>query len=243
MNLRKHAAIFIDRKSIESHWINTLKTLDYDINVLLSNKTLFANVLEGYLDLIVVDSEVLSEDPAMIDRYKSICPQLFIIVLGSDNHHKKMYKEAGCSRYMDPLALFDGLTHINTLEKNKSEIISVTPMLDGWRLSKTNYNLYAPNNTKIKLTVREFKLLELFFQSTIMVSKHVIQKIIIGHNCDTGDQRIAVMIARLRKKVQQQSSCQLPIKSDYTNGYVFAGQCSIESGSERAIEQKQIIKL
>jgi DNA-binding winged helix-turn-helix (wHTH) protein len=242
LNSKKRAAIFIDRKSIENHWLKTLKALDYDIDVLLSNKKLFENVLEGFLDLIVVDSEVLSEDPAMIDRYKSICPQLFIIVLGSDNLHKKSYKEAGCSRYMDPLALFDGFALTDTLEKNSSAIISHTPLPDGWRLSKTNYHLYAPNNTKIKLTVREFKLLELFFQNTIMVSKHEIQQIIIGRSCDTGDQRIAVMIARLRKKVAQQSSCQLPIKSDYTNGYVFAGQCSIESGSERVIEQKQIIE-
>ncbi|MFI3223429.1 MAG: winged helix-turn-helix domain-containing protein [Methylococcaceae bacterium] len=226
---KKQAAIFVDRKSIESHWINVLTAHGYDIDVLLSNKKLFEDVLEGYLNLIVVDSELLSEDPAMIERYKSICPQLFIIVLGSDSHQKDKYKEAGCSRYMEPLALFDGFDHAVTFEKDSSEIISLTPLFDGWRLSKTNYNLYTPNKTKIKLTVREFKLLELLFQSTLMVSKHEIQHIIIGHNCDTGDQRIAVMITRLRKKVLQQSSCQLPIKSDYTNGYVFAGPCSIES--------------
>jgi len=243
MNLKKQAGIFVDRKSIETHWINMLTTYGYGINVLLTNKGLFENVLEGYLDLIVVDSELLSEDPAMIDRYKSICPQLFIIVLGSDNHQETKYKEAGCSKYMNPLALYDDFACTDTLEKNSSEIISVTRLLDEWRLSKTDYNLYAPNNTKIKLTVREFKLLELFFQSTIMVSKREIQHIIIGRSCDTGDQRIAVMIARLRKKVLQQSSCRLPIKSDYTNGYIFAGQCAIQSVPEVAVEQMRIIEL
>ena len=78
------------------------------------------------------------------------------------------------------------------------------------------------------MTLREFKFLELLFENNKVVSKVEISTHIIGRNVDTSDQRIAVMIARLRKKVVTHSSSIMPIKSDYTNGYVFAGQCYLE---------------
>ena len=225
---KKQAGIFIDRRSIEFLWVNALAAKNYDVDVFLSNKDLFKNVLEQSLDLIVIDSDLLSEDPAMVERYHAVSPQLFIIVLGCCDSLKNKYQEAGCNIYTNPQAIVTEFKSLNAPKEKSSEILSAIPSIDRWRLSKIDYHLYAPSNIKIKLTIKEFNLLELLFGSDKLVSKKRIEQIVIGRSCDTSAQRIAVMIARLRKKVKEQSDYLLPIKSDYTNGYLFAGQCYIE---------------
>jgi len=192
--------------------------------------------------VIVVDSDLSSENPEMIERYHMMCPQLFIIVLGTRDDLKDKYIEAGCNVYMHPLPLLSGIECLGNseekpCEEQSSESIRATPLRKGWRLSKMDYHLYTPSNLKIHLTTREFKFLELLFQCDNLVSKTDIEQLVTGGHCNTSDKRIAVMIARLRKKVQQQSSCLLPIKSDYTNGYVFAGQCFIEQLPEITAEE------
>ena len=60
-----------------------------------------------------------------------------------------------------------------------------------------------------------------------MVTKEEIKRQIIGGEYFTADQRIALLVARLRKKVHIETGLSIPIKSDYTNGYVFAGPSCI----------------
>ncbi len=136
----------------------------------------------------------------------------------------RLYIQAGCSFFTPSLEVF--LTNNNLYTLKIAEVATVN---NSWCLSTVDYQLYAPNGISIKLTIREFKFLELLFQARTLVNKVIIQDVIIARGCHTADQRIAVMVTRLRKKVSQQAGCLLPIKSDYTNGYLFAGpSCFID---------------
>ena len=214
---------------------------------------LFEAIYKDDLDIIIIDSALISEDVAMISRYRLMSPNLVIVVLGGKNY-KTDYLMAGCDFFLNSSDFTSLVGSINILlnrmptqaldSKENIDIYTLlnfdnilsdldTTMKDPWRLSIINYHLYTPNGTSIKLTMREFKFLMLLFRNKdTAVNKADITREVIGRNYDTSDQRISLMVTRLRKKVLQHSKSIIPIKADYTNGYLFAGQCFVEKRND-----------
>ncbi|MCX7084143.1 MAG: winged helix-turn-helix domain-containing protein [Methylococcales bacterium] len=225
--MKKIAGIFIDQRNLEVLCINALNIKNFGVTVFSDSKVLFKNILNAQIDLLIVDSCIQSETIEMIERYLMMSPKLHIIVLGNNEKQQKDFIDIGCKIYTNEnniLFEIDNLTidlptkHTKNIEKTGK-----------WRLSILDYNLYTPCNNKIKLTVREFKFLKLLFESKNVVTKDEIKRHVITGDYYTSDQRIALLVARLRKKVSKESTQVLPIKSDYTNGYVFAGPCCVQN--------------
>ena len=220
-----------------------------------SSTDLFEAILKNKLDIVIIDSELMSEDATMISRYRLMCPNLIIVILGETNNKRIDYLMADCDFFLNSSDLIRLVEYVHVLLKRTSsqvndtkknieinKTLSVVGVMasDHWCLSITDYNLYAPNGTAIKLTMREFKFLMLLFHcSDTAVNKSEIVKNVIGRNYDTADQRIALMVTRLRKKVLKLTSSALPIKSDYTNGYLFAGKCFVEK-RQRVVASENI---
>ncbi len=218
----KHTAgIFVEHRALETLCINALNSNKLGINVFSDATSLFKSIVDGQLEVLIVDSSIQSEDVKMIERYRLMSPTLFIIVLGENPEKLTEYVEAGCNAVTDAQNLVKAINEIQ-IEKTDKNVIDadINPV---WRLSTTEYALYSPVNNQIKLTVREYKFLKLLFDSDDVLSKEDIKNKVIGGNNDTANQRIALLVARLRKKVYIDHSLQLPIKADYCNGYVFAG--------------------
>ena len=224
--MKHNAGIFVDHRAIESLCINTLNAKQFGVNVYSDPTELFKSILEGHLDVLIVDSHLPSEDVKMIERYRLMSPKLFIIVLGESSASLSDYLAAGSNAVTDAQNIMNAIDAIQiekTTKQNNSDEVNYK-----WRLSLSDYHLYCPDNTKIKLTVREFKFLKLLFETDKVVTKDQIKSQVIGGDYFTADQRIALLVARMRKKVNIESGLILPVKSDYTNGYVFAGSKSIK---------------
>ena len=215
------AGVFVDHRNLEAVCINALNSKNFGVNVFSDPIALFKSIIENQLEVLIVDSSIQSEDVTMIERYRLINPKLFIILLGEHPETLHKYSEVGCNIVTDPQNIVRVINDI-VLEKPIKSVI-VEEISDKWRLSTSDYHLYSPGNTKIKLTVREFKFLKLLFETDKVVTKEEIKRQIIGGEYFTADQRIALLVARLRKKVHTETGLSIPIKSDYTNGYVFAG--------------------
>ncbi len=223
--MKQTAGIFVDHRSIESQCINAFNSKNFGVNVFSDPTALFKSIVEAQLDVLVVDSGIESEDVRMIERYRIISPKLFIIILGENSGALHEYIEAGSNVVTDLQNIVKVINELQ-LEKSVKQLIA-EEISDTWRLSPADYHLYSPSAKKIKLTVREYKFLTLLFETNKVVTKEEIKRQIIGGEYFTADQRIALLVARLRKKVHIETGLSIPIKSDYTNGYVFAGPSCI----------------
>lgn len=229
--MKNIAGIFVDQRNLEVLCINALNIKNYGITVFSDSKVLFKNILNAQIDLLIVDSSIQSETIEMIERYLMMSPNLHIIVLGNNPEERSNYIAIGCKTYSNEHEIVHEINKLNIDLQSKKNVQSVKSCK--WRLSILDYHLYTPCHNKVKLTVREFKFLKLLFESKNVVTKDEIKRHVITGDFYTSDQRIALLVARLRKKVSKEYTQILPIKSDYTNGYVFAGPCSV---------QQQVIK-
>jgi Response regulators consisting of a CheY-like receiver domain and a winged-helix DNA-binding domain len=236
--MKNIAGIFVDQRNLEVSCINALNIKNFGVTVFSDSKALFSKILNEQIDLLIVDTSIPSENINMLERYLMIKPKLHIIALGNNQEQQKHFIEIGCKTYtnennilfeIDNLTIYLPTKHTTNIEKTGK-----------WQLSILDYHLYTPCNNKIKLTVREFKFLKLLFESKNVVTKDEIKRHVITGDYFTSDQRIALLVARLRKKVSNESPQVLPIKSDYTNGYVFAGPCCVQ---QQVIKQSSLKNL
>lgn len=223
--MKNTAAIFFDKRSIENQCVKALNRINICVHYSYKSKEFFRCLLDGALDLLVVDTNIQSEDIHMIQCYRLMNQDIHIIVLVDTEEKGRRLLAAGCNRYVYEHNMLDEIEALNT--ELFSERDSKLTATGGWRLSLIDFHLYTPNGNKIKITIREFKFLQLLFNSNNVVSKEIIRENVINSSYN-GDQRIALLATRLRSKVNKITNEVLPIKSDYTHGYVFTASSYIE---------------
>ena len=246
--LKKRIGILVDPNGQSFVYARELNNNGLGAVIFNSSTDLFEAILKNKLDIIVIDSELITEDVIMISRYRIMSPNLLIVMLGQTNDKKTAYLIADCDFFLNSSDLISLIGYLYVLLKRRpseatdsveytNKPLSLTDknlavdltLNDSWRLSIIDYHLHAPNGTLIKLTMREFNFLMLLFHcNDTVVTKADIVRDVIGRNYDTSDQRIALLVTRLRKKILRLASIAIPIKSDYTNGYLFAGNGVIE---------------
>ncbi|NTU68835.1 MAG: response regulator transcription factor [Chlorobiaceae bacterium] len=102
------------------------------------------------------------------------------------------------------------------VEKGSAE--SVTP----WKLFRSDWSLHTPKGDAVSLTAKEYDfLLSLVLQSTAIVTRQYILKILGYQPDDKGNRALESLIYRLRKKIGE-TGCGFPIKTYRGLGYCLA---------------------
>ncbi|MDP2852106.1 MAG: winged helix-turn-helix domain-containing protein [Gallionella sp.] len=87
----------------------------------------------------------------------------------------------------------------------------------------------GPDGKTLDLTAREFLLLKCLFEANgETVARKVIADKIIGPRICNSDERLDVMLARLRKKCATTLGQPLPIKTVHQVGYAFTAPAVID---------------
>ena len=98
-----------------------------------------------------------------------------------------------------------------------------------WKLSAHGWELTAPNGTAIALTVREHRTLERLIQAggEVVVKRELAMDIFGGAviNCE---QRLEVLLSRLRGKIRAVVEFPMPIQSAHAAGYAFTAAARID---------------
>ena len=91
-----------------------------------------------------------------------------------------------------------------------------------WHLEQETWQLIAPTGASVVLTSREFTLLRtLFAAKGETVAKDMLTDLIYPSRVLNRNERLDVLLTRLRKKCQQAHGQILPIKTVHLVGYVF----------------------
>ncbi len=184
------------------------------------------------LDLVLPDGEGLSLIPRFQDKSKAgiivvsgksdTTEKVVCLEMGADDYITKPFEMRELSarikavlRRSDPVAETE-----NQSPKHKSEKITFG---DGWCLDRTQYQLFDPQNNSANLTTGEFKLLEaLVLAPNRALSREHLFELTRDGEFDAYDRAIDIQIARLRKKLGDDTKSPNLIKTVRGVGYMFS---------------------
>ena len=205
-----------------------------ELSALLADKPEFDVVL---LDLNLPDVEGLSLIPKL--REYNAAP--IIIVSGkSDTTEKVVGLELGASDYMTKpfemrelsarikvcLRNNNGTSKKEDTDNNLKNIDRV--IFNDWCLDRQQYQLFDSKQQSADLTTGEFKLLEaLVLSPNRALSREYLFDLTRDGEFDAYDRAIDIQIARLRKKIRDDSKSPKLIKTIRGVGYMFAGETKV----------------
>ena len=193
------------------------------IKVLTNNK----------FDILLLYAGNTAEDIINIRHFIAIDPDLSIIVLCDVNADESsvVYLKNGADRVISAKSSTSFvIENIFTVKSIKSRSHSRKKQSqDAWKLQTVNWALVSPMNEVLKLNAKEFALLkELIMANGTAVEKNQLAKTVIGKNQVNSNERINLLLTRLRKKASLAFCQEIPIKTAHSVGYVFAADAVIE---------------
>jgi DNA-binding response OmpR family regulator len=91
-----------------------------------------------------------------------------------------------------------------------------------WKLIRNEWRLCPPEGAAIKLTSKEFDLLELLASHpNKVVERHVLLKALDYDNDEFGNRALDALVHRLRRK-KDGLNCRIPLKTAHGSGYGFS---------------------
>jgi two-component system OmpR family response regulator len=96
---------------------------------------------------------------------------------------------------------------------------------NGWELDLFSHELISPSGYRIELTSYEFRLLEIFVRSPgSVLNRDQIMQRLYERDWSLSDRSVDVLIGKLRKKIEEDSSQPKLILTIRNFGYKFAGR-------------------
>ena len=193
------------------------------------------------VEVVVLDIGLPGEDGISAARHLHELPNLTVIIVSARDamDDRLAGLKAGADRYLvKPVNLAELVANIEAVGRRPAHPVSsfATARIqeeepeDGvWHLAKQDWRLIGPDGKSINLTSRELLLLKCLFEANgETVSKRAIADKIIGSRIFNSDERLDVMLARLRKKCLTILGQPLPIKTVHHVGYAFTAPAVIE---------------
>lgn len=194
------------------------------------------------IDLVTLDLNLGGEDGFALAREIRARQNIPIIMISgkSDTIDRVVGLELGADDYITkPFHLREVLARVRAVLR-RYEIHSVadtekhgtaahsapsspTFAFEGWQLNLDRRELRRDPHNEVELTTSEFNLLAIFVQRPARVlSRDDIMDLLKGHDWSPLDRSIDSLVARLRKKIEQDSDAPKLVKTVRGVGYVFS---------------------
>lgn len=190
------------------------------------------------VDVVVLDIGLPGEDGISAARHLRELPNLMVIIVSARDalEDRLAGLKAGADRYLvKPIDLAELVANIEAVGRRPATISATgriqeeKPKTALWRLAKQGWRLTGPDGKVLGLTAREFLLLKCLFEANgETVPRKLIADKIIGPRIFNSDERLDVMLARLRKKCATTLGQPLPVKTAHQIGYAFTAPAVIE---------------
>jgi len=193
------------------------------------------------VDVVVLDIGLPGEDGISVARHLRELPNLTVIIASARDAlgDRLVGLKAGADRYLvKPVDLAELVANIEAVGRRPAHpaagyatgrMREEQPTAGFWCLAKHDWRLTGPDGKTLGLTAREFLLLKYLFEANgETVPRKVIADKIIGSRIFNSDERLDVMLARLRKKCMVTLGQPLPVKTVHQVGYTFTAPAVIE---------------
>lgn len=193
--------------------------------------------------IAVLDIGLPGEDGLSICEYlRSHDPHIGIVFMSARGLHSEQVAglEAGADAYL--VKPIDVEVLVLILHRLTQRIMAVNPcpalqlmhpaqpQTDAWVLNDRTSQLIAPNGLHLRLSLHEFRLVQLLLQNPGEICSHAALGHALGGPPETDRKhRIEVILSRLKARARRQIGMALPIHSERGYGYRMLPFHSVES--------------
>ena len=234
-------AVVEDDADLRDSILEYLQMQGYPVWGVRSAEDFYRRFTADVVDVVVLDINLPGEDGISVAHHLRELPNLTVIITSARDTlgDRLVGLKAGADRYLvKPVNLIELVANIEAVGRRPAHpatkpatgrIREKQPKAGIWHLAKQGWHLTGPDGKVLNLTAREFLLLKCLFEANgETVSRKVIADKIIGTRIFNSDERLDVMLARLRKKCMATLGQPLPVKTAHQVGYAFTAPAVIE---------------
>lgn len=101
---------------------------------------------------------------------------------------------------------------------------------DCWLLSRSSWQLQAPNRREVKLTATEFAFIAALLDNTGQpCSRDALAKVMARPQTTWDNRHLDAVVNRLRRKIREHTNIEAPIRMIYGRGYAFSAPGQVEA--------------
>lgn len=241
MNTHPRIALVEDDEDLRLNVEDFLSDAGYPVWGVHSAEAFYRKFTSDPVDIVILDLGLPGEDGLSVVELLRNNPKVAVIIVSArdSSEDRLIGLSAGADRYLvKPVSLNELLVNIEAVQRRLNPAaqlavssppennppIQTKPTTEIWRLDPREWCLSTPDGQVLPLTSREYQLLKMLVnQPGVVVGKKDITTILFGTRVLNANERLNVLMARLRKKSREQLGMDLPIKTAHQNGYVFTG--------------------
>jgi DNA-binding response OmpR family regulator len=217
-----------------------LKREGYHVSIATNGDEMWNHFEKDQPDVILLDVVLPGDDGITLAReLRKISDVGIIMLTGKDDPVDQIIGlEMGADDYVTkPFDERQLLARIRSLLRRRTSPASRTIAeteegdqkvhFDGWEMDLFSHELISPSGERTELTSHEFRLLEIFVRNPGgVLNRDQIMQRLYGRDWSSNDRSVDVLIGKLRKKIEKDSSQPKLILTIRNFGYKFAGRIS-----------------
>ena len=209
-----------------------------------SAEAFYRQFMASPVDVVILDIGLPGESGLAVAELLKDKPQVAVIILSARDSlgDRLLGLRSGADRYLiKPVSLLELAATIDAVGKRLALHPDDTPKRlteapQGlWTLATQDWQLQSPQGTVLHLTTHEFALLNCLIRAQgKVVSKQELITQLQGPRAQNGNERLNLLVARLRKKASDTLTEPLPLKTAHQLGYVFTAHARLSQESNSA---------
>lgn len=232
-------AVVEDDCDLRELTVEFLQDKGYSVWGFESAEAFYRHMATHPVDIVVLDIGLPGEDGLSVACHLRSLPDLRIIIVSASvsEADRRAGLLAGAVRYLIKPIILEELAHSVEVELT-SLAAGRTPSAETnlpaanslvWCLDLHSWHLTAPSGKSMSLTAREF----IFLHSVMAaggkaVAQDAIAASVYPPKVPRHNDRMDVLLSRLRKKCLEHFGVALPVKTVYLVGYLFAAAARLE---------------
>ena len=215
-----------------------LKREGYEVGIATNGEEMWTQFEKNTPDVILLDVILPGDDGITLARKLRKTSDVGIIMLTGKNDpiDQIIGLEMGADDYVTkPFDERQLLARIRSLLRRRATPASSTNVgtgnenqtvhFDGWEMDLFTHELLSPSGNRVELTSHEFRLLEIFIRNPGgVLNRDQIMQRLYQRDWSLNDRSIDVLIGKLRKKIEKDSSQPKLILTIRNFGYKFTGR-------------------
>ncbi|MCH8544643.1 MAG: response regulator transcription factor [Alcanivorax sp.] len=221
-----NVCIVEDDDDLREEFACALTRAGFTVRAFSAATELYAALLRQPAQLLLLDLGLPGEDGhTIMRRLRDIMPIGIVICSARSAMDERVRSMmTGADAYLvKPVDLRELVATLISVHRRVSKLAVDPPPAQDWALTDNGWTLRCPDGKKLPLTASESTVLKLLFDTPGKPVPRELMIAALGHNSDYYlNQRLDMMISRLRRKVREGCDSRLPLRAVRSIGFILS---------------------
>lgn len=234
--MKKHILVVDDDAALTEFLSDYLTKHGYEVTAAPEGEAMNRAMAEQEFDLIVLDLNLPGQSGFDLMRTLRTTSTVPIIMLSGrgDEVDRVVGLEIGADDYIaKPFSVRELVARVGAVLRRAGSHVAPAPappaeysgkvgLFDGWRVELNTTRLLSPTDQLVKLTIGEFRLLEVFMtHANRVLTRDQLMDYSKGFDCESFDRCIDIQVMRLRRKIEANPIRPTMVQTVRGIGYIF----------------------